>query len=274
MENIPIEDFMEDIIGKAMRGRSISQTCLSEQSGVTSNQINLLLEGRFNEEAVRAVAPHLELDADALVDSGRNAWYPEPVFLEGLAIFNTRWHDMRVNAFVVFDPMSREAAVFDTGADCDPILEYVRKEELNVSAIYLTHTHGDHIADLDELTTKLANPHVFVNPREDIGVGTAIDEGDSYGIGALKLQTFHTSGHSVGGTTYFIEGLARPVAIVGDALFAGSMGGGMISFADALENNRRKIFTLPDDTVICPGHGPMSTVGEEKAHNPFYPEFK
>ena len=77
-----------------------------------------------------------------------------------------------------------------------------------------------------------------------------------------------------GGLTYVITGLARPVAIVGDALFAGSMGGGVVSYADALETNRREIFTLPDDTVICPGHGPMTSVAEEKHHNPFYPEFK
>ena len=71
-----------------------------------------------------------------------------------------------------------------------------------------------------------------------------------------------------------VEGLERPVAIVGDALFAGSMGGGMVSWSDALANNRAKLFSLPDDTVICPGHGPMSSIGEEKAHNPCYPEYK
>jgi glyoxylase-like metal-dependent hydrolase (beta-lactamase superfamily II) len=62
--------------------------------------------------------------------------------------------------------------------------------------------------------------------------------------------------------------------VVGDAIFAGSMGGGLVSYADALANNRKSIFTLPDDTVICPGHGPLTTVGEEKQHNPFYPEFQ
>ena len=79
---------------------------------------------------------------------------------------------------------------------------------------------------------------------------------------------------SPGGITYVIEGLQRPVAIVGDALFAQSMGGGMISYQDALSTNRSELFTLEDHTVICPGHGPMTSVGEEKSHNPFFPEFK
>jgi glyoxylase-like metal-dependent hydrolase (beta-lactamase superfamily II) len=70
-----------------------------------------------------------------------------------------------------------------------------------------------------------------------------------------------------------VTGLAKPLVVVGDALFAGSMGGGMVSFADALANNRSQIFTLADETVICPGHGPLTTVGLEKRHNPFYPEF-
>jgi glyoxylase-like metal-dependent hydrolase (beta-lactamase superfamily II) len=64
------------------------------------------------------------------------------------------------------------------------------------------------------------------------------------------------------------------VLIVGDAVFASSMGGGMVSFSDALRTNRSAIFTQTDETIVCPGHGPMSTVGEEKQNNPFYPEFQ
>ena len=67
--------------------------------------------------------------------------------------------------------------------------------------------------------------------------------------------------------------LLDPLAVVGDALFAGSMGGGMVSYQDALRTNREKIMTLPDETIICPGHGPMSTIAEEKQNNPFFPEF-
>jgi hydroxyacylglutathione hydrolase len=64
--------------------------------------------------------------------------------------------------------------------------------------------------------------------------------------------------------------LPRPIAVVGDSIFAGSMGGGNVSYKEAIKNNVEKILTLPDETIICPGHGPMTTVGEEKAHNPFF----
>ncbi|MDD4932907.1 MAG: MBL fold metallo-hydrolase, partial [Methylacidiphilaceae bacterium] len=84
------------------------------------------------------------------------------------------------------------------------------------------------------------------------------------------IRTLLTNGHSAGGITYLVAGGARPLAIVGDSLFAGSMGGGNVSYADALRNNREKILTLPGQTVICPGHGPLTTVEEEREHNPFF----
>ena len=68
-----------------------------------------------------------------------------------------------------------------------------------------------------------------------------------------------------------VSGLNHPVAVVGDSLFAGSMGGGAVSYQDALRNNREKILTLPDETIVCPGHGPLTTVGLEKKHHPFFP---
>jgi len=115
---------------------------------------------------------------------------------------------------------------------------------------------------------------VVVNGREPVAGAERFDVGANFSIGGLKVGTRSTRGHSPAGTTYVIEGLSRPIAIVGDAIFAQSMGGGVISFHDALATNRSEIFTLSDETVVCPGHGPMSSVGEEKAHNPFFPEFK
>jgi hydroxyacylglutathione hydrolase len=267
---IDLEDFCEDIIGKAMRGRSVTIAHLSAKSGVAPNWIERLLEGDFDEIAARAIAPHLKLDPDALAACGHKAWRPEPLELDGLAQFNTRWHDMRVNAYLVWDPTTKQAAAFDTGADASGMIEFAEAGGLQVNAIYLTHTHGDHIADLNRLSSAFGNPPIYVSEREPVDGAALIDESHAAVIGNLALETRRTWGHSEGGQTYVITGLARQVAIVGDALFAGSMGGGKVSFQDALETNRQQIFTLPDDTVVCPGHGPMSSVGEERQHNPFF----
>lgn len=271
---IPIEDFFEDIIGKTQRGLKIDDESLAGDAGIDVAKLQSLKGGEFDEDAVRKVAPHLKLDADALVVSGQKGWRPEPVDLEGLAVFNTPFEDMEVNAYLVWDPASKKAAAFDSGADASAMADKIRTEGLDLVAVFLTHTHPDHIADLGKLKSVAPDAPLYANTLEPHEGAELFDEGRTFEVGGLTINTATTSGHSVGGTTFVIEGLARPVAVVGDAIFAGSMGGGMISFPDALENNRTKIMTLPGNTVICPGHGPLSSVAEEKAHNPFFPEFK
>ncbi len=276
-ENIPIEDFHEDIIGKVIRGKKLKLPALATAAGISTDQIGALLDGGVDEDAIRALAPQLGLDPNALVISANKIWRPGPVKLsDGLAVFNTAWGDMRVNAFVVWDPDSKDAAIFDSGADAATMIEFIGENQLVVGSIYLTHTHPDHIVDLPRLQKEYPGATSYVHQLESKKVGSAeaIEHGHIGAIGSLALLALHTHGHSKGGTTYLITGLDRPIAIVGDSLFAGSMGGGAVSFADALANNREKILTLPDDTIICPGHGPLSSVAEEKAHNPFFPELK
>ena len=182
---------------------------------------------------------------------------------------------MRVNAFLIWDPDTKIGACFDTGTDCSEILKKVAGEQISVESVFLTHTHNDHIADLPALQKGLGEPTVYSNKAEPWPSTTQFSEGDTFSIGNLQVETRTTSGHSIGGTTFVIRGLDKPVAVVGDAIFAGSMGGGIVSFADAWDNNLKKIMSLPDDTVICPGHGPTTTVAEEKKYNPFFAgEFK
>ena len=126
---------------------------------------------------------------------------------------------------------------------------------------------------MGDLCEKTGNPKVFVHKLERLDGCEPVEGGFQLTMDSLLLLAKHTHGHSVGGLTYVIDGLEKPVAVVGDAIFAGSMGGGMISYTDALRTNRDKIMTLPEATILCPGHGPMTSVGEEKQNNPFFPEF-
>jgi len=267
---IPLEDFFEDIIAKAMRGLHITEPELADSTGVPRDILSRLCRGEFcDEQALAKVAGALRLNARALLASAGKVWSPKPVALEGLDIFNTPYRDMRVNACLVYDPATRVGAVFDTGTDAEPIFERAEALGLMIDALFLTHTHNDHIADLD-LFPRRGVAKIHSNVAEPWPGTSLFAEGATFPLGNLEISTRTTSGHSRGGTTYFVEGLARPLAIVGDALFAGSMGGGMVSFEDAWRNNREKILTLPDETVVVPGHGPPTTVGEEKRHNPFF----
>ena len=267
--NIPLEDNFTDVIGKAQRGLEISDSDLAEQARLDASAIRKLRRGHYDELALFRIAPILELGARALADLAGDEYRPDVREIEGLAMFNTPYHDMTVNAFLVWDPKSREAIVFDTGADCDPILARLKNEKLAVKLILLTHAHPDHIADLSRLKKETGAP-VYISDREATFGAETIPEGHDFKVRNLKAKALLTWGHSRGGMTFFVTGLARPIAVVGDSIFAGSMGGGNVSYKEAIKNNVEKILTLPDETIICPGHGPMTTVGEEKAHNPFF----
>ncbi len=267
---IPLEDNVSDIIGKAQRGLGISDSQLAEKSGLKVEDVRRLREGTPDPQAIDRAASILKLNAPALRKLAQGSWgADEPAAIDGLARFNTTFHDMTVNAYLVWDPTSREAIVFDTGADCGRILQRVEQEHLDIKLILLTHAHPDHVADLRRLM-KVGAP-IYISEMEPAQGAEPILEGKRFQIGSLNIESRLTSGHSPGGMTYVVTGLSRPVAIVGDAIFAGSMGGGNVSYADALRNNREKILNLPDETVICPGHGPMTTVGKEKRDNAFFP---
>ena len=265
---IPLEDTFSDIVGKAMRGLQISDTQLAATAGVTAEAVNQLRDGAWDETTARAVAPALGLKADALAALGHRAYTPPPVALDGLAQFNTPFEDMTVNSYLAWDA-SGEAVAFDTGADCSGVLALLAEKKLRLKLILLTHTHGDHIFDLDRLKSKTGAP-AFVGDREPLDAAESFASGRSWTVGGLQIESRLTWGHSPGGITFVISSLARPVAIVGDAIFAGSMGGGGVSYPAALQTNRDEILTLPAETILCPGHGPMTTVGEERAHNPFF----
>jgi hydroxyacylglutathione hydrolase len=268
-----LEDFHDDILGKAMRGLGIGKNEMAQRLGVGKPEVEAILRGEANENLIHAMAGELKLDSHKLIRSAKKEWCPAPVELSGLKQISSDYGDMIVNAYVIWNEMTRNAWIFDTGTDAQPILAFIEEEKLKVDAIFLTHTHRDHISCLGDLCEKSGNPKVFVHQLELFDRCEPIDEGFRYNIDSLSLVAKHTHGHSVGGLSYVIDGLEKPIAVVGDAIFAGSMGGGMISYIDALRTNREKIMSLADDTILCPGHGPMTTVREEKQNNPFFPEF-
>jgi glyoxylase-like metal-dependent hydrolase (beta-lactamase superfamily II) len=246
---LPLEDGVRDIIGKAQKG------------------LNCTLPAEpWTPETYRTIAATLRLGPEALLASANRSWYPSnPGSINGLMCFTTPFEDFTVNSYVVFDPISKQAAAFDTGSRCDGMIN----AGVRISQIFLTHIHADHIMALDELRARTrARP--YVSEREPIPDAEPFKDGDVFSTGRLQVETRRTSGHARGGTTYVVTGLAKQLAIVGDAIFAGSIGGGVVNYAEALRTTRDNILSLSDDTVICPGHGPLTTVGEEKRHNPFF----
>jgi hydroxyacylglutathione hydrolase len=272
MARIPIEDNFNDVINKAQRGLKISDEDLATRAEVSAADLAAIKGGKPIDPVIRRVARHLRLSPDALEALAHKVWYPQQaVFPAGFMAFNTPHDDMTVNSYLVWDARAKIAAAFDTGSDCQAMLDVLRSDELKLRYIFITHSHEDHIADLARLAGE-TKAEVWVSdlePRPIEGAKT-FKENAHFHIGPLAIKTLLTSGHSPGLTTFYVTGLSWPLAVVGDAVFASSMGGSATHFADQLKNNRAKILTLPNDTVIAPGHGPLTTVGQEKKHNPFF----
>jgi glyoxylase-like metal-dependent hydrolase (beta-lactamase superfamily II) len=270
MPRIPLEDNIEDVVKKAQRGLRLTDSDLAQRAGVSPDDVKALRGGAFDERIVRAVAPVLRLGADQLVALGRKAWYPDQVIPpRGFAMINTAFEDMTVNSYLVWEPRSRIAAAFDTGATCEPMLDIIKTEKLSVRYLFLTHTHEDHVADVARLV-KATGADIYSSELEPFSGGKTFRENQTFHLDSIAIKTLLTSGHSPGQTTYLVSGLAWPIAICGDSLFASSMGGGLVSYEDQYRNNLEKIFTLPRDTVIASGHGPLTTLAQERKHNPFF----
>jgi glyoxylase-like metal-dependent hydrolase (beta-lactamase superfamily II) len=273
MARIPLEDNYDDVISKAQRGLAIADEQLAHRAQITPADLASLKSGQFHEVAARRVAQHLRLHADALTQLGKKSWQPiQPVFRTGFAAFNATFEDMTVNSFIIWDERTRHAAIFDPGASGENLLELVSSEKLNVRSIFLTHTHDDHIADLAKVVSA-TDAEVWSSEREPVDFSGAktFKDGAFFHLGPFAIKTLPTSGHSPGGITYFVTGLSYPLAIAGDSIFAASMGGAPTptAYSEALTNNRRHILTLYADTVLACGHGPLTTVAQERKHNPF-----
>ena len=184
---IPLEDNVEDILAKATRGLKLAPSEVAERAGIAPEAMRALLAGTFNEADVRKVAPVLGLGPESLVALGKKSWYPEELPpIDGLIAYNTPYGDMFVNAFLVWDPATKEAAAFDTGSDCAPALAVAREKGLNVTHVFLTHTHPDHIADLARLTAETGAP-AYVSHLEPTGSARAVREGDTWRLGHLTV---------------------------------------------------------------------------------------
>lgn len=279
MKTIPFEDNIDDILGKARGGLKMTVEDLANQSGLPQEAVNDALKGKLSAEQLDALCPPLNLSAGKLKRRLAGSIQPAAVQLpDCAAAFNTPfpvdgYEEMTVNAYLLWDPTTRQAVAFDCGSDVTEMLAVLKEHNLKLEAVLLTHTHADHIAALDHLIENGDKPRVWVNQAEDFDRASSFHEGRMWQIGCLMIRAIDSHGHSPGGTTFYIEGLNKSIAIVGDSIFACSVGGAPNAWDEALTAIRRSVFLLPENAIVCPGHGPMTTVGDEKRNNPFFTEF-
>ena len=194
---------------------------------------------------------------------------------------------LEVNCYIVGCEKTRKAVVIDPGGNVSDILEKVQKHQLDVVMIINTHGHFDHIGGNRQLL-EATSAELLIHQDDRQLMDLALEHAAVYGlqteasppptrelsgdeklsVGELSLQVIHTPGHSPGGICLYVD----DCLLVGDTLFAGSIGRTDLPGGDhhlLISGIKSKLLPLPDATRVCPGHGPMTTIGEEKQHNPF-----
>src|SRR5260370_20524732 len=198
---IELEDNAGDIVGKAQRGLGISDSELGKKSGMSADAVRKARDGQADQATLRAIAPVLDLDPNALVNLAQGKWKPDKLEnFDGLAQFNTSYSGMLVNAYLVWDPATKHAAAFDTGADSAGMLKLATKETLSIKLILLTHAHPDHVADLPRLREE-TGAEIFAPEREPVPGAEKIEEGKKFRLGKIDIEARLTWGHSPGRLT-------------------------------------------------------------------------
>ncbi|HEV8542064.1 MAG TPA: MBL fold metallo-hydrolase [Verrucomicrobiae bacterium] len=270
-----LEDHVGDIIRKARQAANVSKEAAASAAGLMPAQLDELEEsGRtVKQPDLAKLAPVVGLNGPKLQRIAKG-WLPNGTDL-------SLWRELRqitttqrlsVNCYLVWDEVTREAALFDTGWDARPIFQFIDENQLQLKHLFITHTHEDHIAALGPLRER------FPKIRLHSGSKSAPPDqrnrpNDFIHLGSLRITNRETPGHAEDGVTYIVGNFpedASNAAIVGDCIFAGSIGRGFVSTDLLKQKIREQIFTLPPDTLICPGHGPFTTVKQEIDNNPFF----
>jgi glyoxylase-like metal-dependent hydrolase (beta-lactamase superfamily II) len=273
---VHLEDHWGDIVRKARRAAGVSPEAAARAAGLTPVGLEALeVSGELREQPnLTGLATLLGLSGEKLqrVAAG---WLPVEKDLSTwreLRRITTAQNDITVHCYLAWDEGSREAALFDTGWDAAPILSLISAEGLQLKHLFLTHTHEDHIAAMGPIREKFPTLRLHTNAKS-APPQHRNRANDFIQLGSLRITNRDTPGHAEDGVIYVVGNWpedAPHVAMIGDTLFAGSMATGFISTDQLRQSVREKIFTLPADTLLCPGHGPLTSVAEEKVNNPFF----
>jgi glyoxylase-like metal-dependent hydrolase (beta-lactamase superfamily II) len=273
---VQLEDHLGDIIRKACAANNLSRAAAAAAAGLSEKEFTAFGESGRSAQKINllALAKLTGLDP-AKLQGIANGWLPAPKDLSlwrELRIITTESDGLTVHCYLVWDTATRTAALFDTGLDAPPVLALITAEGLTLQHIFITHSHWDHVEALAPI--RAVWPQAQLHSGSKSAPAAQRNQPDEIiSLGRLRVTHRATPGHAADGVTYLIGSwsVAAPaVAIVGDTILAGSMCNGNGEWELAKQKIREHILSLPGETLLCPGHGPLTTVAEEKEHNPFF----
>lgn len=257
-------DTTSDVIRKALRGLDLAPSIAAERCGLPEREVIAASRGPASSEILTRLAPALGLESSAL--STLPLYSPGLPTVDLISRLELPFGDETVNAWLL-DTDGEFPLLFDSGDGPNDVR--LALDQLGAGKIeaIITHSHADHTGGLPGLNGILES---LAGPDQ----GEVLRPGDRIRRGRLEIRVIGLPGHCPGALGYVVSGLQFPVCVTGDALFAGSMGGCAPGepYRQALASLREEVMSLPDETLLLPGHGPATTVGSERKSNPFLAE--
>jgi hydroxyacylglutathione hydrolase len=258
-----LEDDFTYVLRKALMGHGLAPAQAAMLAGLPENEVLSFLRGTFSPDTATRLAKGLRLNPEAFAK--HDIYQPKPLAIPGIDRIDLPFKGERVNAWLVRS--GGAIVLFDTGYEAKDLIDAVEAHCGRLpDRIFITHPHVDHVGAMDHYLAAGIPIHSNGLP------GTIpMKPGDEVFCGALPIRACDLSGHANPALGFHIGGLEKPTLVTGDALFAGSMGGCASPeiYQLALGNLGIVLGPLPEETVILPGHGPTTTLGEERIANPF-----
>jgi hydroxyacylglutathione hydrolase len=271
-----LEDEFVDVFRKAKRGTGLDDAALAARTGLPGAAIKAWANGTSvpSDDEARALARELGLDPGKFADAAAVRWEPHVAFPSDVRHHPHDPHPS--NGYLFFLEDGKTAALIDPAGIPATILNAIAEGPYALRYILITHKHADHCDATAPIADAFPNAQIVMHRADVAAIGDygknalPVRDGEELPFGEnAAIRMLHTPGHTDGSSCF----LFRSTLFTGDTLFAGSVGGAFgekSGYRDILDAVRTKIFALDDATVLMPGHGPPSTVAEEKAHNPFF----
>lgn len=274
-----LEDELGDVLEKAARHRALSYEALAAAARVDLNRIKDALDYRSELTAAELARLSRALD---LNEVGLTALALGKYPLPGCADLPFRFHPLRMpygigvaNAYLV-STGGKRAVLFDTGASHAELHRAWPAAVEELDAVFITHYEAEHVGGLERVLRESGLPHFFGPATRRFDRCRALGEGETVVCGGFAITAHSTPGHAAEHNCYRVRldsgsgAAAQPELLVsGDLVFAGSLGGGYFCCERQMRHARRILDLVPPETLLAPGHGPLTTAGNEKRYNPF-----
>ena len=280
---VALEDEFCDIVKKARKGTGRTIAGAADTAQLRKEEWERLEQGTRapSEHEVQAMAQTLALKGEALTAVSIGGWVPQPSPEWVSSLVVTVLGDIggyEVKGYVLIDPQTKQAVFIDTAYNAEAMMAVLEERHATLTGVCLTHGHMDHAGGLDRIVAEWPVP-VYLGegdfpllpwkpPQASVVVPK---DAQVLAVGDLMVECLATPGHTPGGICYRVQAQGQALCFVGDTLFAGSVGGSnpLSLYTDHLASVRRRVLQMDPDTVLLPGHGPPTTVNEERLMNPF-----